>query len=137
MLAGGISICVAFTLGMRPLVSAYGEIGATRLLLAVKIVFYLLCAAAWNASQVLLVHLVLFGPVILLIPIMATIQSNLASDEEQGRMQGILTAVKVLATAVGEIVFSWFYKWSTNGGENPHRSAALPPMLISVVLAVV
>jgi MFS family permease len=120
LLAGGISIVVSFTFAMRPLIAAYGEIGTTRLLLALKVVFYVLCTASWTATQVFLVHIFLLGPVVLLIPIMATIQSNLVDDEEQGRMQGILTAVKVLATAVGEIFFTWFYK-SKLCGPRPHR----------------
>lgn len=137
MLACGISIIVAFTFAMKPLIAAYGEIGVTRLLLALKIVFYVLCAASWTAPQILAVHAIFFGPVILLVPIMTAIQSNLADDEEQGRMQGILTAVKVLATAFGDIVFTWFYKHSTDGGANPQRTSALPPILAAVGLAVV
>lgn len=137
MLAGAVSIIAAFIFLMRPLISTCGEIGAVRYLLALKVVFYMLLCCAWTVPQVFLVYFALLGPVVLLIPIIAGITSNLVDDEEQGRMQGILTAVKVLATAVGEIFFTWFYKYSTHGGANPHRVSALPPLLTSVALGVV
>jgi MFS family permease len=137
MVACGISIVAAFVLGMKILLSVFGEIYSMRLLLALKVVFYLLCAASWTAPQVFLVHFLLVGPVVLLIPIMAAIQSNLAGDEEQGRMQGILTAVKIMATAFGEIVFAGFYRYSTSGGANPNRFSALPGIFAAIALAMV
>merc|ERR1712087_154153 len=47
MVACGISIIIAFVFGMRLLLSVFGEIYALRLLLVLKVMFYILCAASW------------------------------------------------------------------------------------------
>lgn len=137
LLVCGVSVVSSFVFAMNPLLTRFGEFGMMRICLSLKVLFYFCCAAAWNRTQLFVVHGLLVGPVVLIFPIMHTIQSNLVGPEEQGRMQGVLAACKVFAHAVGDIFFGWFYTYATNGGTDPNRLAVLPPLLTSASLAVV
>lgn len=131
MLVCAMSIAVAFLIGLRPLLARFGEFGTMRRCLGLKVTFYLLCSLAWNQTQLFAIHAIFVGPVLLIFPIMSTVQTTLVGEEEQGRMQGVLAACKVLATAMGDVCFGWLYKYSTSSGTDPHRTAVLPPLLVA------
>jgi len=74
------------------------------------------------------------GPLTLLSPVISGIKASLVAEDEQGIMQGALTAATNLASGLCDMFFGWFYAYATAGGSIKQRSAAFPPFVLSGVL---
>lgn len=133
--ACGASVIVSM-LGLLPVfMASLGPVRSLRVCLAISAVYPMLFAGCTNAEQVTLLSALLVGPMFLQFPIISAIKSNLVGEEEQGLVQGALAAVRVLAVAVADIFFGWFYRFATDDGEGPQHTTVVP-LGLTALLAV-
>jgi len=125
------SVLVTLGLVAKPLTTYCGDVRTYQLcLLCVALMPAGLCLCAEPCHVMVLMGL-LMGPVVLQIPIISAIKSNLVSDEEQGLVQGALAALVNMASALAAPIFGWAYNFCTHGGAAHSRNAAFPPMLVA------
>merc|ERR1711957_1058181 len=111
-----------------------GEVRLMQICAAIEILQPLLQPFATAKWQVFALLVIVIGPVLLKLALFATIKSKLVGSHEQGLVQGVLAAVTVLAQAVADAGFGWFYRWCTDSGKAPNRSSAYPPHFLVAAL---
>jgi len=134
MATSGFSVLVCLALLLRPLVIAFGEVGALRATLATVAVYPALLARCSEVWQLFAIMALLGGPMGLLFPVISAIKSNLVSEEDQGLLQGAIAAARAFAVAMSHMFFGWFYHYETNGGEVKSRAVASLPLLGTALL---
>lgn len=132
----GVSVVISMVCLMPPLVRCAGEVRALQACLAVSAVFPVLFPLCATPVHVAILSGILGGPMCLQFPIISAIKSNLVSQEEQGLVQGALAAARVVATALADVFFGWFFHYATAGGTLP-RSSTFVPLGGVALLAVV
>jgi len=134
MATSGFSVLVCLALLLRPLVIAFGEVGALRAILAIAAVYPALLARCSEVRQLFAIMALLAGPMGLLFPVISAIKSNLVGEEDQGLLQGAIASARVFAVAMSHMFFGWFYHYETNGGEVRSRAVASLPLLGTALL---
>mmetsp|Transcript_97251 Transcript_97251/g.280639 ORF Transcript_97251/g.280639 Transcript_97251/m.280639 type:complete len:514 (+) Transcript_97251:78-1619(+) len=125
---GGVSALLAMVVVLKPLTRRLGEVPSLRICLVAAAVYpsvFAYCTELWHLA---VLNIVLIGPLILQFPIISAIKSNLVSSEEQGLVQGALAAIRVVAVAIADIFFGWFFREATDGGTKP-RESTYPTLL--------
>merc|ERR1712110_1356298 len=69
------------------------------------------------------------------LPLINAIKSNLCSDSEQGKVQGLIGAVRAFATSFADVAFGALYKWTTDDGKD--TEAAKSDLLLVLGLTLV
>eukprot|EP00443_Scrippsiella_acuminata_P057375 CAMPEP_0115399616 /NCGR_PEP_ID=MMETSP0271-20121206/14929_1 /TAXON_ID=71861 /ORGANISM="Scrippsiella trochoidea, Strain CCMP3099" /LENGTH=503 /DNA_ID=CAMNT_0002823435 /DNA_START=52 /DNA_END=1565 /DNA_ORIENTATION=+ len=128
---------IASMVGLLPrLMASVGPVRSLRLCLGISAAFPVLFALCATGYQVIILCTLLVGPMFLEFPIISSIKSNLVGEDEQGLVQGALAAVRVVATAVADIFFGWFYRFATDNGTNEDRKATWWPLGAVTILGV-
>eukprot|EP00928_Gymnodinium_smaydae_P038130 TRINITY_DN26358_c0_g2_i1.p1 TRINITY_DN26358_c0_g2~~TRINITY_DN26358_c0_g2_i1.p1 ORF type:complete len:464 (-),score=37.37 TRINITY_DN26358_c0_g2_i1:6-1397(-) len=130
------SVALAFTFGIWKMVSTFGEVRTLQLSLVANALQTVLTICASHAWQVFGVYAVMMGPGLLFIPLINAIKSNLCSDQEQGKVQGVIAAVRGFAVSFSDIAFGALYEWTTEGGKHTENAkSALFVVLALTTLA--
>mmetsp|Transcript_65640 Transcript_65640/g.181973 ORF Transcript_65640/g.181973 Transcript_65640/m.181973 type:complete len:186 (+) Transcript_65640:106-663(+) len=119
----------AFLGVLGPLIARFGNVRVLQISLAVCVVMPLACSRCTLKWHLWLVAAVFAGPVVLAIPVVAAIKSNLVAKDEQGLVQGAIASISKGSVAVGYIMFGLICKKVTHGGRDASHSAAFPAFL--------
>merc|ERR1719436_1708795 len=85
--------------------------------------------------QLFITYGIFMGPGLVFIPLINAIKSNLVSDQEQGKVQGIIAAMRGLATSIADVVFGTLYKWMTDGGKDTEAAKPCLYLVLGLTLA--
>ncbi|CAE6923778.1 tetA, partial [Symbiodinium sp. CCMP2592] len=104
---------VTFALILPMLVHTCGELAALKVALPISGVLTLCILASDAFWQVVVCCAVLGGPALMFAPLMLAMKANLVGDDEQGKVQGIVAALRALANAaVGFLLGNGFHAGS-------------------------
>lgn len=104
---------VTFALILPALVHTCGELAALKVALPISGVLTLCILASDAFWQVIVCYAVLGGPALMFAPLMSAMKANLVGDEEQGKVQGVVAALRALANAaVGFLLGNGFHAGS-------------------------
>jgi len=123
---GGASMIITFVVVLGPMVARFGNVRALQASLFACLAYSLLSALASEVWHICVLSFALAGPCMVQIPVISAIKSNLVNEHEQGLVQGLLAAVRVIAVASADIFFGFFYRYITDDGKKKARSAVLP-----------
>ncbi|SHI52088.1 TCR/Tet family MFS transporter [Wenxinia saemankumensis] len=126
----GISIAVVQGLLMGPIVARLGEARAVIWGLWVEIAAFLILFAVTDGRVALgFILLASFGSVVM--PALQAILSRTAADDQQGELQGALTAINALASIVAPLLMTQIFFAFTTG---PGPTLPGAPFLLSALL---
>jgi MFS family permease len=128
------SICLCFTVGLWTVVPRFGEV---RILQASFCIFALQTATIMAANspwQIYASYGLLTGPAFLCLPVINAIKSNLCSDQDQGKVQGLIAAVRGFSVSFADVAFGALYKWTTDGGK--HTEGARTSLWVVLALCI-
>jgi len=130
----GLSLAITLAGIMGPLTRKLGDIQTMQFSLAISAVTPLGIIASSEKWQLFVLFFFLTGPGFLQVPLISAIKSNLVGEHEQGLVQGVLAAVRVIAVAVADAFFGWFYREATDHGRSSSRTSAFGPYLLVATL---
>mmetsp|Transcript_23799 Transcript_23799/g.68889 ORF Transcript_23799/g.68889 Transcript_23799/m.68889 type:complete len:496 (+) Transcript_23799:69-1556(+) len=120
----------------KPLTGLCGETRALRFSLLAAVLYPIAVASSRSLGPLAVFSFVLSGPMIIMMPVVAAMKSNLFGEDEQGLVQGALTSIRVVASALAEFFFGWLYRHTTDRGEAPHDAVWVPLLTGSTLFAV-
>lgn len=128
------SVGLCFTLGLWKLVPRFGEVVVLQVSFFAQALLNLALISATETWQLYAAYGFLMGPGLMFIPLINAIKSNLCSEVEQGKVQGLIAAIRGFAVSFADIFFGALYKWSTDDGK--HTEEAWKTLLVVLGLNV-
>jgi len=122
---------------MGPLLKMVGQVRALQVCMSTSFLLPALIPMCKNFAQLKVLMGCCTGPMFMLMPIISGIKSNLVGANEQGLVQGALSAICNLAAAVSSLLFGWMYWEATHSSESASRDSARPVFFASTILAIV
>lgn len=129
------SVALCFTLGLWTLVPRFGEVTVLQCSFFANSLLTLGIIIATETWQLFVLYGVLTGPGLMFLPLINAIKSNLCSDQEQGKVQGLIAAVRGFAVSFADVAFGALYKWTTHGGEDTEAARSILFVVLGLTLA--
>jgi len=134
-LAAAVSVMITFLGVLGPVVQQFGQVRALQFSLAASASCPFLAASCREQWHLIALAAVLAGPVVMSIPLVSALKSNLVAQDEQGLIQGAVASLGKGAATLGFLVFSFIYRSETESGKVESIEAALPSFMVIAVFS--
>eukprot|EP00929_Paragymnodinium_shiwhaense_P039985 TRINITY_DN20918_c0_g1_i1.p1 TRINITY_DN20918_c0_g1~~TRINITY_DN20918_c0_g1_i1.p1 ORF type:complete len:506 (-),score=72.09 TRINITY_DN20918_c0_g1_i1:443-1960(-) len=121
------SVLIWFAAPLGWLVRAFGDIRVMCFSQFVATLFPVACSLCSTQLGFVLVASALAGPLMLIVPVVTAIKSNLVEDSEQGCIQGFVASVGKATMIVGYLAFSYLFRVTSNAGQLAGSAAVQTP----------
>lgn len=129
------SIILCFTIGLWKLAPRMGEVNMLRCSFFANSMMTLAIVLSRTKEHLYVIYGFLLGPGLVFLPLCNAIKSNLCTDQEQGKVQGLIAAVRGLSVSVADIAFGALYSWTTDGGKDTAAARSILFLVFGLTVA--
>lgn len=135
MICAILSALVGFLGLLNPLITRFGSVRVLQMSLTSFIMFALVSPACTYKWHMWILTVLSFGPMLLALPVVTAIKSNLVRQSEQGLLQGSIASISKGATTLGFMLNGLVIKAATHSGSNVSQSSVFLPFCVIASIA--